>query len=172
MEKALVIPHKMALAAWEAQESHHKSVTCPCVPGSPCSLEVGLRGAIEWLAKNPTLPATMIDQVACMIWSFNLDRRPEIGGESALWIEEHEAVKRIYRSIAQLACKITFAQAFKPEPAIPKDLADLVIVGALDLSINMSRGGLNALLLEAYSRGKQAQPSELTGSLPAPAMRA
>lgn len=159
MENELVVPQGMLdahVVTWAHTDSH----------------KTGLQAALEWLAKNPPLPAAMVDQVSCMIWSFNLDKRPEIGGESAMWTEEHEAVKRIYRRIAQLACQITFAQAFKPEPAIPKDLADLVIVGALDLSINMSLGGLNALLLEAYSRGKQAQPAELTGSLPVQASRA
>lgn len=163
MEKKLVVPQGMLEAAGAS--------TRGCDPLGYMQA-VGLQAAIEWLAKNPVLPAAMVDQVACMIWSFNLDKRPEIGGESAIWTEEHEAVKRIYRRIAQLACQIAFSQAFKPEPAIPKDLADLVIVGALDLSINMSRGGLNALLLEAYSRGKQAQPAELTGTLPVQEARA
>ena len=66
--------------------------------------------------------------------------------------------KNIYRDIAKLASQITFRQAFKPGPEIPKDLSDLVLIGAADETVNLGRGGLNKLLLEAYARGKQAQP--------------
>jgi hypothetical protein len=148
MEKELVVPREMLLASINAQIDAD-------------TYEAGMQAAIEWLAKNPPLPAAMVDQVACMIWSYHRDN-----DLAESWSDAHEAVKQHYRNIAQIACKITFAQAFKPEPEIPKDLSDLVLVGAADETINMSRGGLNALLLEAYSRGKQAQPKIIEQATP------
>lgn len=53
--KKIIVPQAMHSAAWNAQYEHTKihGPAVGCLPGSPCSLDVGLEAALQWLSENP-----------------------------------------------------------------------------------------------------------------------
>lgn len=59
-----------------------------------------------------TVDMDIVERVATMMWSFNLENRPTRDPEMAnIWTEETEKVKHTYRLIADLAIKICRTQA-------------------------------------------------------------
>ena len=71
-DKRYSVPVEMTNAAWDAMDKHARvhGPAVGCVPGSPCSISVGIEAALKWLADHPisftTEQIQSARQKACM----------------------------------------------------------------------------------------------------------
>lgn len=144
--KKIIVPQPMHSAAWNAQHEHAKThgPAVGCMPGSPCSLDVGLEAALRWLSENPIEPTD--EQMAEMV-KRNKDGYLE-------WIKMTE-----WRRAKHICISWQHLMFLAPELKIPDEVEDLMWSETLysgDLRFHEAIPDINKNIVEAFRRGQKA----------------
>jgi hypothetical protein len=126
MEKKIVVPEGMLRATWNAMEEHMQTHNfVGCVPGSMCSLTVGIEAALLWWSENPIVPT--LEQAA------------------ELWRVTNGTLKDTWP--VSIAVEWQRRMFLAPEPKMPDAVKQL-------LKESCGSGmSVEALIVEAYNRG-------------------
>lgn len=136
--KKIIVPQKMHSAAWNAQHEHAKThgPAVGCLPGSPCSLDVGLEAALRWLSENPIVPThKQVQDIAQSNVYYTSD--------VAKWIVEWQ--RRMFLA---------------PELDIPDGVEDLMWSETLyagDTGFHDAIPNINKAIVEAFHRGQESR---------------
>lgn len=144
--RKIIVPQKMHSAAWNAQHEHAKThgPAVGCLPGSPCSLDVGLEAALRWLSDNPIVPT------------------------EKQWNEAGVAVYQRYREKvgpsfnyhhSEICAEWQRRMFLAPELKIPDAVEDLMWSETLyagDTGFHDAIPNINKAIIEAFHRGQKA----------------